>query len=51
MKDQKGITLTSLVIYIIVMIIILGVLSSIINKFYEMFCSSTIGSIISYFLS
>lgn len=35
MKSQKGITLTSLVIYIIVMFMVLGVMSTIINSFYE----------------
>lgn len=35
MKNQKGITLVSLVVYVIVMIIVLGVLSAIINQFYK----------------
>lgn len=35
MKSQKGNTLTSLVIYIIVMFMVLGVMSTIINSFYE----------------
>ena len=35
MKEEKGITLTSLVIYVIVMIIVIGVMSSIINNFYS----------------
>jgi len=35
MKKEQGITLVSLVVYVIVMIIVLGVLSSIINRFYE----------------
>lgn len=35
MKNQKGITLTSLVIYVGVMIIILGVVSTIITQFYK----------------
>ena len=35
MKNQKGITLTSLVVYIVVMVIVLGVMSTIINTFYE----------------
>lgn len=35
MKNQKGITLTSLVIYVGVMIIILGVVSTIITQFYQ----------------
>lgn len=35
MKNQKGITLTSLVIYVIAMIIVLGVMSSIITEFYK----------------
>jgi len=33
MKNQKGITLVSLVIYVIVMIIVLGIMSTIINSF------------------
>lgn len=35
MKNQKGITLTSLVIYVVVMFIALGIMSSIINSFYN----------------
>jgi len=35
MKNQKGITLVSLVIYVIVMLIVIGVMSSIINNFYK----------------
>lgn len=35
MKEEKGITLTSLVIYVIVMIIVIGVMSSITNNFYN----------------
>ena len=35
MKNEKGITLVSLVIYIIVMVIVLGVMSIIIDIFYE----------------
>lgn len=35
MKKEQGITLTALVIYIIVMIIVLGVISTIINQFYK----------------
>ena len=35
MKDQKGITLTSLVIYVIVMLIVIGVMSVMINRFYN----------------
>ena len=35
MKNQKGITLTSLVIYVGAMIIILGVVSTIITQFYR----------------
>lgn len=35
MKNQKGITLVSLVIYIAVMIIVLAVMSSIITNFYN----------------
>lgn len=35
MKKEQGITLTSLVIYIFVMFIVLGVMSAIINQFYQ----------------
>ncbi len=35
MKNQNGITLISLLVYVIVMIIVIGVMSSIINSFYE----------------
>lgn len=35
MKSEKGITLASLIIYIIVMIMVLGVLGTIVNEFYE----------------
>lgn len=35
MREEKGITLTSLVIYVIVMVIVIGVMSSIINHFYN----------------
>ena len=35
MKNQKGITLVSLVIYVIVMIIVICVMSSIISDFYK----------------
>lgn len=35
MKNQNGITLTSLVIYVAAMIIILGVVSTIISQFYQ----------------
>lgn len=35
MKNQKGITLISIVVYVIVMIIILGVMSLIIDNFYN----------------
>jgi len=35
MKNQKGITLVSVVIYVIVMLIVIGVMSSIINNFYK----------------
>ena len=35
MKSKKGITLTSLVIYVAAMIIILGVVSTIITQFYK----------------
>lgn len=35
MKEEKGITLTSLVIYIIVMILIIGVMSSVSLMFYQ----------------
>ena len=35
MKENKGITLISLLVYVIVMIIVIGVMSSIINSFYE----------------
>ena len=35
MKNQKGITLVSLVIYVVVMTIVLGVMSLIISSFYE----------------
>ena len=35
MRNQKGITLTSLVIYVIAMIIVLALMSSIINNFYQ----------------
>lgn len=34
MKNQKGITLVSLALYIVVMIIVLGIMSSIITTFY-----------------
>lgn len=34
MKNQKGITLASLALYIVVMIIVLGIMSSIITTFY-----------------
>ena len=35
MKDNKGITLVSLIVYIIIMFIVLGVMSSIVNTFYK----------------
>lgn len=35
MKKEQGITLTALVIYVIVMIIAIGVISTIINQFYK----------------
>lgn len=35
MKNQNGITLTSLVIYVIAMVIVLGIMSSIITEFYK----------------
>lgn len=35
MNNQKGVTLVSLVLYVIVMLIVLGVLSSILNNFYK----------------
>jgi len=35
MKNQKGITLVSLMIYVIVMIIVIGVMSQIITAFYS----------------
>lgn len=35
MKKEQGITLTALVIYIIVMIIAIGVISTIVNQFYQ----------------
>lgn len=35
MKNQKGITLVSLIIYVIVMVIVLTIMSSIISKFYS----------------
>ena len=35
MKNQKGITLMSLVIYIIVFIIVVGIMGTIINRFYN----------------
>ena len=35
MKQERGITLVALIIYITVMIIVMGVISIIINKFYE----------------
>ena len=34
MKNQNGITLVSLVIYVIIMIIVTGIMGSIINEFY-----------------
>lgn len=35
MKNEKGITLASLALYIVVMIIVLGIMSSIISTFYS----------------
>ena len=35
MKEQKGITLVSLIIYIVVMIIVIAVMGTIITQFYE----------------
>ena len=35
MKEEKGITLVSLVVYIIVMVIIIAVMTTIINSFYQ----------------
>ncbi len=35
MKEEKGITLVSLVVYVLVMIIVLGVMSAIITNFYQ----------------
>lgn len=35
MKKQNGITIVSLVIYVFIMIIIIGVMNSIINRFYD----------------
>ena len=35
MKSNRGVTLAALVIYIIVMIIVLGVMSAILNEFYN----------------
>lgn len=35
MKDNKGITLVSLIVYIIIMFIVIGIMSSIVNTFYK----------------
>ena len=35
MNSEKGITLVSLVLYVVVIMIVLGVMSSIINQFYQ----------------
>ena len=35
MKNQKGITLVSLVLYVIIMTIVLGVMSVILDSFYN----------------
>ena len=35
MKEQKGITLVSLIIYIVVMIIVIAVMGTIVKQFYE----------------
>ena len=35
MKNNKGITLTALVVYIIVLVIVLGIISAILNQFYQ----------------
>lgn len=35
MKKENGITLTSLVLYVVVMIIVIGVMSQILNNFYN----------------